>query len=138
DAAGGESKGGDKTVIEAINKVGSAFYGPVLATFVLGVLTRFVGGGPMIAGVLTGVGLNLVLWVFADSVHWMWWNAIGFAVTAALAIGLAQLFPNRRPNTVPTLTDVVGSPRFERAYGVLLVYFLVILFLVLATYVVFA
>ncbi|MEO1483604.1 MAG: sodium/solute symporter [Myxococcota bacterium] len=128
----------DKTVIEAINKVGSAFYGPVLATFVLGVLTRFVGGGPMIAGVLTGVGLNLVLWVFADSVHWMWWNAIGFAVTAALAIGLAQLFPNRRPNTVPTLTDVVGSPRFERAYGVLLVYFLVILFLVLATYVVFA
>ena len=75
----------DKTVIEAINKVGSAFYGPVLATFVLGVVTRRIGGRAMCAGVAAGVGVNLICWLGAFPLHWMWWNLIGFTVASIVA-----------------------------------------------------
>ncbi len=80
------------TVVEAVNKVGSAFYGPVLAAFVLGVATKRVNSIGVITGVLAGVAFNLVLWVTGAPIHFMWWNAFGFAVTALvgwMASGLA-------------------------------------------------
>lgn len=69
-------------MIEAINKVGSAFYGPVLATFVLGLATRRVGGRAMLIGLVAGVAINLTAWLSAWPLHWMWWNVMGFGVTA--------------------------------------------------------
>ena len=48
------------TVIEAINKIGSAFYGPILATFLLGILTRTAVASAVKWGVLMGVGTNLI------------------------------------------------------------------------------
>lgn len=128
----------DKTVIEAINKVGSAFYGPVLATFVLGVVTRFIGGGAMVFGVLFGVGLNLALWLSGSGVHWMWWNAIGFAVTTALAVALSTVMPNRNPAKLPFLREVVGSTRISASYVVLAAYFIFTLTLVLGSYALFS
>ncbi|MEM6336822.1 MAG: sodium:solute symporter [Bacteroidota bacterium] len=74
------------TVIEAINKVGSAFYGPILATFLMGVLTKRVDATGAISGLLTGVLVNVSLWLFVPGVHWMWWNVIGCAVTAGVAL----------------------------------------------------
>ncbi|MDJ0809271.1 MAG: sodium/solute symporter [Desulfobacterales bacterium] len=79
------------TVIESINKIGSAFAGPILATFVVGVLSRRVNAGDILAGLVVGVVLNLFLWQFCPFIHWMWWNAFGFATTAAVA-GLASHF----------------------------------------------
>lgn len=78
------------TVIEAINKVGSAFYGPVLAVFMVGVLSRKATSGGAVVGLVGGVALNLWLWAAQPGVHWMWWNLTGFAATAfiALASGL--------------------------------------------------
>ena len=87
-AAAFAAGGIDKTVIEAINKVGSAFYGPVLATFVLGVLTRRIGGRAMCAGVAAGVAVNVTFWLLALPVHWMWWNLIGFVVAVAVAAAM--------------------------------------------------
>ncbi|WP_221030475.1 sodium:solute symporter family transporter [Actomonas aquatica] len=75
----------DRTVIEAINKIGSAFYGPVLATFVLGLVTKRVRGGGMMAGVAAGVGANLTVWLAGWPIHWMWWNVLGCAVTTVVA-----------------------------------------------------
>ena len=75
----------ESTVIEGINKIGSAFYGPILAAFLVGVLSKKVNVPGILAGIITGVGLNLVLWVFFDSIHWMWWNLIGCAVTTGVA-----------------------------------------------------
>ncbi len=75
------------TVIEGINKIGSAFYGPILATFMVGVVSRKANGGGVLCGIIAGVVFNLVLWLGFPNVHWMWWNVSGFGITAA--VGLA-------------------------------------------------
>ncbi|MCF3652476.1 sodium:solute symporter family transporter [Synoicihabitans lomoniglobus] len=76
----------DRTVIEAINKIGSAFYGPVLATFLLGIFTRRARGKAMLIGVLAGVAANMLVWISGWPVHWMWWNVLGCAVTVVTAL----------------------------------------------------
>ncbi len=76
------------TVIESINKIGSAFSGPILATFIVGVLSRRANAGDIMLGLIAGVGGNLILWWFCPFIHWMWWNAFGFLMTAGLACGL--------------------------------------------------
>jgi len=66
------------TVLEAVNKIGSAFNGPILATFVWGVLTKRVNTLGVFVGVALGVIGNLVMWLGDVDIHFMWWNMIGF------------------------------------------------------------
>jgi Na+/proline symporter len=76
-------------VLELVNMVGSAFYGPVLAVFVLGVLAPRVTGSSALIGLGAGLAANLAVAVLAPAVPWLWWNLAGFlaAVVAALATG---------------------------------------------------
>jgi SSS family transporter len=69
------------TIIESINKIGSAFYGPVFAVFFAAIIYSKSKSGPAILGLIIGVTTNLILWLFVPSVSWLWWNAIGFALT---------------------------------------------------------
>lgn len=69
------------TVIESINKIGSAFYGPVFAVFFTGIFFRKAKPNSAITGLFMGIVLNLSLWLFFPSVSWLWWNATGFAMT---------------------------------------------------------
>jgi SSS family solute:Na+ symporter len=80
-------------VLEAINQVGSAFYGPMLAVFVIGVAAPGANQRGAIAGLATGVLCNLLLARFAPEVSWLWWNPAGFAACAGTALLLA---PSRR------------------------------------------
>ncbi len=73
------------TVIEAINKVGSALYGPILAVFLVGMLSKRVGSVAINIGMLTGVLVNVWMWKFAPNIFWMWWNFIGLIITAGVA-----------------------------------------------------
>jgi Na+/proline symporter len=75
-------------VLELVNQVGSAFYGPVLAVFVLGALFPRVRQREALAGLGLGLACNLALARFAPSVSWLWWNPAGFlaAVSGALAL----------------------------------------------------
>lgn len=66
------------TIIEAINKIGSAFYGPVFAVFFSGFFLSRARPLAAISGLITGVLLNLCLWLFVPAVSWLWWNAAGF------------------------------------------------------------
>lgn len=81
------------TVIEAINKVGSVFYGPILATFVLAILFKRVGKIGANAGLITGVLVNVYLWKFVPEVFWFWWNMIGGLVTFGVATLVSLAFP---------------------------------------------
>lgn len=80
-----------KTVIEAINKVGSVFYGPILATFIAAIALKRVNAVGANVGLLSGVAVNVYLWLFVPDVFWFWWNAIGAVVTLAMGI-LASMF----------------------------------------------
>jgi SSS family solute:Na+ symporter len=75
-------------VLEMVNKVGSAFYGPVLAVFALGALTRGATGRGALLGLGAGLGTNLILARFAPGVSWLWWNPAGFLATASVALAL--------------------------------------------------
>lgn len=92
------------TVIEAINKIGSLFYGPVLATFLLAVTTIRINSKHMNIGLLSGVFLNGVLGLFVPEVFWFWWNLFGFLMTLATTFILSKLLPTKMPSQTEAKT----------------------------------
>jgi SSS family transporter len=80
-------------ILEMINMVGSAFYGPVLAVFTLGVLAPRLTGNAALAGLVAGLAGNLALSRFAPGVSWLWWNPAGFFVACAVALSLGRIAP---------------------------------------------
>ena len=77
------------SVIESVNKISSLANGPILALFLLGILTRRANSTGAIAGLLSGVGFNAFLWLAVPKVSWLWWNVIGFLVAFAVGYGLS-------------------------------------------------
>lgn len=118
-----------KTVIEAINKIGSMFYGPILAMFLLAILSAKVKAKAANIGLVTGVLLNLVMWLFFRNIFWFWWNAIGALVTLAVGTGLSLLIKE------PLAAENEGEqkPRFfaSQTFILLLFFFCIVLFSVL-------
>jgi SSS family transporter len=92
-------------VLVLVNQVGSAFYGPVLAVFVLGIVTRRVTGRAAVSGLAAGLVANGVLARFAPGVSWLWWNPAGFLVASAAAVLVSGAPPGlRRPGPWPRET----------------------------------
>lgn len=118
------------TVIEAINKIGSAFYGPVLAVFLAGALHRNIGSRAILTGLFAGVGVNLFLWVAHPEVMWMWWNVTGVVVAYVTALLLSwTLFKTQKQGADYTAQHTVAL-RWKRMDTVLVGYF-VMMFTVL-------
>jgi SSS family solute:Na+ symporter len=119
-----------ETVIEIVNKIGSAFYGPIAAVFMVGVLAPRVKEGAAAAGLLAGFLTNVFLWLCCRAtVSWLWWNVAGFGVCMLAALAFpggsrAGLSGSRTPVSVPA-----GD---RRVIVILVSWFLVILFLLLA------
>lgn len=68
------------TILEAVNKVGSMFNGPLLALFCTALLLREVPQRFALTGFIIGLLVNLGLAMGAPEVSWLWWNAVGFVV----------------------------------------------------------
>jgi len=88
------------TVIEAINKIGSVFYGPILATFLLAIMTRRTHALGANIGLATGVLVNIYLWLYVPEVFWFWWNAIGTLLTLTIGYGASRLLPGKAKEVV--------------------------------------
>jgi SSS family solute:Na+ symporter len=125
-----------ETVIESINKIGSAFFGPILAAFIVGVLSKKATARSITAGILAGVGFNLVLWLALPGVYWMWWNMIGFLI----ATGVSYIFSLSGPSTetrdiskyILRGSDFVKEERrWWPVYAILVIYFVLMLTLLL-------
>ena len=89
-----------KTVIEAINKIGSVFYGPILATFISAIALKKVNAVGANVGLLTGVAVNVYLWLFVPEVFWFWWNAVGALVTLGVGLITSQIFSTQEEITL--------------------------------------
>ncbi|MFQ5772427.1 MAG: sodium/solute symporter [bacterium] len=61
------------TTIVLINAVGSLLYGPILAAFLLGMLTKWSTATGVKMGIAAGILVNIYLWIFTP-VSWLWWN----------------------------------------------------------------
>jgi hypothetical protein len=70
--------------------VGSAFYGPLLAVFVLGAVTVGVTGAAVLVGLGAGLAGNLALAWLAPGIPWLWWNPAGFLVAFSVAFALGK------------------------------------------------
>ena len=77
------------TVIEAINKIGSLFYGPILMLFILAILSRRTTTLSANIGLIAGVAMNIYVWKCQPQIFWFWWNVIG-AVTTFLVVYLIR------------------------------------------------
>ena len=77
------------TILEAVNKVGSMFNGPLLALFCTALLLRDVPQRFALVGFVLGLLVNLALALGAPQISWLWWNVAGFFV--ALIYTLAAL-----------------------------------------------
>ena len=124
------------TVIESINKIGSTFYGPILAAFLVGVLSQRATAAGIFTGVIAGVAFNLWLWLEVPDVHWMWWNFLGLVVAVVVTM-VVSLFTGPVDETAIRRYTLKGSgfldegPLWRPAYRWLLLYFLVLLLLLL-------
>jgi len=79
------------TVIEGINKIGSVFYGPLLAVFALGILVRSAKSTGVITGLFAGIAGNIGLWAFFPGISWLWWNVVGCVVACVVGIMVSLL-----------------------------------------------
>ncbi len=77
-------------VLELINRIGSAFYGPILAVFVLAVLAPRLRGRAVLAGLAAGLAANAALGLLAPQLPWLWWNPAGFLAAVLAALGLGR------------------------------------------------
>jgi len=65
--------------------------GPILALFLMGILTRRCNGFGATSGLIGGFLINVYLWVYQPGVSWLWWNVIGFVVAFAVGYVLSIL-----------------------------------------------
>jgi SSS family transporter len=114
------------TVIEAINKIGSVFYGPILATFLAAVQFKRIKARGINLGLIAGVGTNVYLWlVVGDQIFWFWWNAIGAIVTLGVGFLISIMLP-KGSSEVYTLPQE-KSGLFSKDTLILSVYFVLII-----------
>ncbi len=94
--------GSDSPVIEIINAVGSVFYGPVLATFLLAIFSKKVSSTGMKAGIILSVLINLIFSKTMQgiigfdpgiSIFWIWLNFTGFFLALAIAYAVSYVAP---------------------------------------------
>jgi len=119
-----------ESVIVAINKIGSLFYGSIAAAFLVGLLTKKARGISVRIGILAGVLFNFILWKFVPGVSWLWWNVLGFAIT----FGLAWILGNNKETSVEfhfsKVKDWIESPIFWKKSVFLLIGFGIMITLV--------
>ena len=113
------------TVIEAINKVGSVFYGPILAIFLLAVFDKRLHALQVNIGLLSGVAFNVYLWLFVPNLFWFWWNLIGCVVTIVVAYGILLFKKNKRKHFKPLAVNKIShAPILDKKdISILVIYF---------------
>lgn len=104
--------GSESSVIEIINAIGSVFYGPVLATFLLAIYSKKVNKYGMNVGIIVSVLINLIFSKTMQGIigfdpgveiFWIWLNFTGFAMCAGLAYFVSMLISDPN-NKVPEVT----------------------------------
>lgn len=78
-------------LVEAVNILGSLFYGTLLGIFLLAFYVKHVGGTATFIAALVGEVVVLFCFAFTD-IAWLWYNVIGCGVVVLVALLLNPLF----------------------------------------------
>lgn len=82
-------------LIEAVNIIGSLFYGGLLGVFVLAFFFKSVGANGAFIGVLAGEAAIFSAFFFTK-ISFLWYNVIGCAVVIAVGVLISQFSPSER------------------------------------------
>lgn len=74
-------------LIEAVNILGSLFYGTILGLFVVAFFLKFVTATPVLIGALAALTTVLTLF-FTSDIGFLWFNAIGCGIVVVVSAGL--------------------------------------------------
>ncbi|MGZ5476737.1 MAG: sodium:solute symporter [Thermoanaerobaculia bacterium] len=89
------------SLIEAVNKVGSFFYGTILAIFLLAFYTKTISGTAAVIGGLAGEAAVALCAMFSN-MAWLWWNVVGCAVGVVAALAVQSVLPRQVVKEVPS------------------------------------
>jgi Na+/proline symporter len=87
------------SLIEAINMVGSLFYGSLLGVFVLAFGFRHVSGTGAFVGLIVGE-IAVLLTSRLSSISYLWYNVVGCVVVVAVGL-LVSLMTSGRKQAIP-------------------------------------
>ncbi|MEO5989544.1 MAG: sodium:solute symporter [Candidatus Eisenbacteria bacterium] len=90
-----ETAGGMGSLVEAVNILGSLFYGTILGIFLTGFMLARVGGSAVFLAAIVAEVAVVVCWK-QDRVGWLWFNLIGCVLTMGLAGLFAAMVPRWR------------------------------------------
>jgi SSS family transporter len=80
----------DRSVLDAGLAVLSLTSGPVLGAFLVGVLSRTIGGAAMLGGMATGMAALAWLW-WSTPLAWTWYALTGAVVTGLSAVAIQSV-----------------------------------------------
>jgi SSS family transporter len=80
------------SLIEAVNIVGSLFYGSLLGVFVLAFFFKRVGGTGAFAGMIAGEAAIFAAFLFTG-ISFLWYNVIGCLVVIATGMAVSYVSP---------------------------------------------
>jgi Na+/proline symporter len=83
------------SLIEAVNKVGSYFYGPILGVFLLAFLVRRSNGTGAFYGLLAGEAAVFAV-AYCSSISWLYYNVVGVAAVLVAGTLISRIADSRR------------------------------------------
>lgn len=83
-------------LIQAVNILGSLFYGAILGLFLVAFFVKRVRATPVFVAALLSEALVIAAW-WTTSIGFLWFNVIGCALVLGLSLGLDALMPRRGP-----------------------------------------
>ncbi len=101
-------------LIEAVNQIGSLFYGSMLGVFVIAFFFKRIGGTAAFIGAVTGEAVILLLFCFSN-IAYLWFNVIGCVVVVITALLCTALMGPWYGGTSQTSADAVSSEPAEAA-----------------------
>ena len=83
------------SLIEAVNILGSLFYGTILGIFMTGFLVRRAGGSAVFAGAIVAEAVVIACFKLTQ-ISFLWYNLIGCVIVMGVALVLSLVWPRER------------------------------------------
>jgi hypothetical protein len=84
------------SLVEAVNIMGSLFYGAILGIFLTAFMVKRARGTAVFVAALVGEAAVIACWRFTP-LSFLWWNLIGCVLTVAVAALLSSPLAKRAP-----------------------------------------
>jgi solute:Na+ symporter, SSS family len=84
------------SLIEAVNILGSLFYGTILGIFLTAFYLKRVGGGAVFIAAIFGEAAVVACFHYTK-ISFLWYNVVGCVLVMVLALALSVILPRREP-----------------------------------------